>query len=313
MKKKSVNTDIVIIGAGIAGLTSAIYAGRAGLKTIVFEKDIIGGQLSSAPFIENYPGFDKISGIELAEKIKKQALNSGAVIDEFDFIKSIKLSDNEKIIETEAKIYNAKAVIIATGSSPVKLPVDDEEKRRGKGIHYCALCDGAMYRNKTVAVIGGGNSALECGLYLSDIAKEVVYVVRKDFFKGEQSLINRIKTVKNIKILYNWNLVNIIGENHVSGINIKNTKCNCERLLPVDGIFCCIGSKPSSSLFSEFIKTDDYGYILTDENMQTNIKNVFAAGDIRKKAYRQLTTSASDGTVAVLNAQKSILMDNGGI
>mgnify|MGYP002515743006 FL=1 len=306
------NTDIAVIGAGIAGLTSAIYSGRAGLETIVFEKNITGGQLASAPLIENYPGFSAIEGNELAAKIKNQALENGALIEEFDTIKSVDFSDEKRIIETESAVYNAKAVIIASGTEPLKLPVADEKERRGKGIHYCALCDGAFYKNKVVAVVGGGNSALECGLYLSGLASEVIFIIRKNSFRGENKLINRIKSIRNIRIFYNWTVENVTGNGRVTGINIRNTKCNCERFISVDGIFCCIGSEPATDLFRQYIDTDDYGYILTDDGMHTNIKNVFAAGDVRKKDYRQLAVSVSDGAIAALNAQKNILMDNGG-
>lgn len=277
------NIDIAVIGAGIAGLTSAIYSGRAGLETVVFEKNITGGQLASAPLIENYPGFSAVRGNELAEKIKNQALENGVSIEEFDTIKSVFFSDEKRIIETESCIYNAKAVIVASGTEPLKLPVDDEKERHGKGIHYCALCDGALYRNKRVAVVGGGNSALECGLYLSGLASEVIFIIRSDRFKGENNLINRIKSIGNIRIFYNWTVLNVTGNGRVTGINIRNTKCSCERFISVDGIFCCIGSAPATELFRQFVDTDDYGYILTDEGMRTNIKNVFAAGDVRKK------------------------------
>lgn len=308
MGKKELSPDVAIIGGGPAGLTAAIYASRAALDTVVLENEVIGGQMSSTVSVENFPSYESVTGAELSDKMKKHALVCGAVIEAFDTVRSVELSASEKLIMTDERTYRPKTVIIATGSSPVRLPVQSEEKLRGHGIHYCTACDGALYRGKAAAVIGGGNSALESGVYLAGLAREVLMIRRRDSYHGERVLIDRLKSMKNVRILYNWDLADVIGENNVKGIIVKNTKSNSQTLLPVDAVFGCIGHKPETDMLRGMIKLDEHGYILTNEQMSTDIDGVFAAGDVRAKQYRQITTAVSDGTIAALNAERFIAL-----
>lgn len=307
MSKETKELDLIIIGGGPAGLTAAMYAGRAKLKTLLLENKIIGGQVRNSYTIENYPGFKTIQGGELADIFQAQAEEFGAVIDEFDLIENISLSDNEKIIETETYIYKPKAVIIATGASPRKLPIPQEGEFAGKGIHYCAVCDGAMYEGKKIGVVGGGNSALEEAVFLTKFAEKVYLIRRYDYFRGEQSLIDEVFNNPKIEVLLNEDLIEVKGNTFLECATIKNTKTGETTQLNVDAIFGYIGTEPKTESVKEYIKLNEQGYIITDEDMQTNIKGVYAAGDVRDKKYRQITTAVSDGTIALLNAEKYIL------
>lgn len=307
MSKETKELDLIIIGGGPAGLTAAMYAGRAKLKTLLLENKIIGGQVRNSYTIENYPGFKTIQGGELADIFQAQAEEFGAVIDEFDLIENISLSDNEKIIETETYIYKPKAVIIATGASPRKLPIPQEGEFAGKGIHYCAVCDGAMYEGKKIGVVGGGNSALEEAVFLTKFAEKVYLIRRYDYFRGEQSLIDEVFNNPKIEVLLNEDLIEVKGNAFLECATIKNTKTGETTQLNVDAIFGYIGTEPKTESVKEYIKLNEQGYIITDEDMQTNIKGVYAAGDVRDKKYRQITTAVSDGTIALLNAEKYIL------
>ena len=307
MSKETKELDLIIIGGGPAGLTAAMYAGRAKLKTLLLENKIIGGQVRNSYTIENYPGFKTIQGGELADIFQAQAEEFGAIIDEFDLIENISFSDNEKIIETETYIYKPKAVIIATGASPRKLPIPQESEFAGKGIHYCAVCDGAMYEGKRVGVVGGGNSALEEAVFLTKFAEKVYLIRRYDYFRGEQSLIDEVFNNPKIEVLLNEDLIEVKGNAFLECATIKNTKTGETTQLNVDAIFGYIGTEPKTESVKEYIKLNEQGYIITDEDMQTNIKGVYAAGDVRDKKYRQITTAISDGTIALLNAEKYIL------
>ena len=307
MVKEVKELDVIIIGGGPAGLTAAIYAGRAKLDTLLLENKILGGQVRNSFTIENYPGFKSIEGSKLADLLQEQASEFGAVIDEFDLIESISLSDDEKIIETETYIYKPKAVIIATGAVPKKLPIKGEKEFDGKGIHYCAVCDGAMYNGKNIAVVGGGNSALEEALFLTRFAEKVYLVRRYDYFKGEQSVIDEVFNNPKIEVLLNEDVIEAKGEDFLSSIILKNTINSEITELKVDAVFGYIGTEPKTSDVKQYLKLTDQGYIITDEDMQTNIKGVYAAGDVRDKKIRQITTAVSDGTIALLNAEKYIL------
>ncbi len=241
--------------------------------------------------IENYPGFNSISGDELAKKFEEHALSVGVEIEEFDTIQSISFENNEKVIETEDYIYKPKAIIIATGASPKKLPIENEEKFAGKGIHYCAVCDGAMYKDSIVGIVGGGNSALEEALFLSNIAKKVYIIRRKDYFTGEKTSLEKVENNPKIEILYNYDLVNVEGDNLVNKAIIKNTKTSEENEI---------------ELIKDKVETDNYGYIKVNRDMKTNIDGVYAIGDVTDKKYRQITTAVSDGTIAALEASKYI-------
>lgn len=306
MGKEIKEIDLIIIGAGPAGLTAAIYASRANLETLVLEKDVIGGQVRSSYTIENYPGFKIIEGNELGDRIQEQAEALGAVIDEFDFIEKVTLTDEEKIVETGDFIYKPKAVIIATGATPVKLSIPDEKNYEGKGIHYCAVCDGAIYKDEVVAVVGGGNAALEESIFLSKFAEKVIIIRRHDYFKGEAKTLEAVKNTPNIEIMYNWDLVNVAGEGFVDRAIVRNTKTDEEKEVPIKAVFGYIGTEPKTDMFKEYINLDNKGYIFANEGMETNVKGVFVAGDVRVKEFRQITTAVADGTIAALQAEKYI-------
>jgi thioredoxin reductase (NADPH) len=307
MSKEIKELDLMIIGGGPAGLTAAMYAGRAKLNTLLLENEILGGQVRNSYTIENYPGFKQIDGGKLADIFQEQAETLGAKIDEFDSILKMDISDDKKIVETESYIYEPKAIIFATGSSPKKIPVPQESQFAGKGIHYCAICDGAMYQGKKVAVVGGGNSALEETIFLTRFAEKVYLIRRYDYFKGEQALIDEVFNHPKIEVLLNKDLVEVEGNKFLESITIVNTKTQELSNLEVSAVFGCIGNQPRTDVVKEYIKLNEQGYIITDEDMQTNINGVYAAGDVRQKKYRQITTAVADGTIALLNAEKYIL------
>lgn len=304
--KEVKNLDLVILGAGPAGLTAAIYASRAKLNMIVLENAVIGGQVRNSYVIENYPGFSRVEGKILADKIQEQAKNCGAVIDEFDPIVSVNFSKDAKIIETESYIYKTKTVILATGATPKKLPIDTEKKFFGKGIHYCAVCDGAMYSGKIVSVVGGGNAALEEAVFLSRFAKKVYVIRRYDYFRGEKSVLEEADNNEKIEILYNKDLIAVAGNEFVEKIIIKDTLTGEEKEMQMNAVFVYIGTEPKTSEFRQYINLNESGYIVTNEVMETNVPGVFAVGDVRDKKYRQITTAVSDGTIAALEAEKYI-------
>lgn len=312
MNKEVKDIDLVILGGGPAGLTASIYASRAKLTTILLENAVMGGQVRNSYTIENYPGFKTIEGSKLADLMQEQAEELGAVIDEFDPVVNVKISENEKIVETESYIYNTKTLIIATGASPRKLPMPHEGEFSGKGIHYCAVCDGAMYEDKIIGVVGGGNSALEEAVFLTRFAKKVYMIRRYDYFNGEKSLLDEVNNNDKIEILYNEDLVDVQGDKFVESALIKNTITGEEKTIALDAIFGYIGTEPKTSEFSEYINLNKIGYILTDENMKTNIPGVFAAGDVREKSFRQITTAVADGTIAALEAEKYIISKRSG-
>lgn len=307
MSKERKGLDLMIIGGGPAGLTAAMYAGRAKLNTLLLENEILGGQVRNSYTIENYPGFKQIDGGKLADIFQEQAEALGAKIDEFDSIQTIDISDNKKIIETDSYIYEPKAIIFATGAAPKRIPIPQENEFSGKGIHYCAICDGAMYQGKKVAVVGGGNSALEESIFLTRFVEKVYLIRRYDYFKGEQALIDEVFNHPKIEVLLNQDLVEAKGSEFLESITIKNTKTEQLSSLEVSAVFGCIGSEPRTDIVNGYLNLNEQGYIITDEDMQTNIKGVYAAGDVRQKKYRQITTAVADGTIALLNAEKYIL------
>lgn len=307
MVKEIKELDLIIIGGGPAGLTAAIYAGRAKLNTLLLENKILGGQVRNSFTIENYPGFKNIQGGKLADLFQEQAAEFGAVIDEFDLIEKIDLSEEEKVIETETFIYKPKAVIIATGAIPRKLPIKGEKNFAGKGIHYCAVCDGAMYEGKNIAVVGGGNAALEEALFLTKFAEKVYLIRRYNYFKGEQSVIDEVFNHPKIEVLLNEDVIEVKGQDFLNSVVLKNTLDGIISELKVDAIFGYIGTEPKTEEVKKYLNLNEQGYIITNEDMETNIKGVYAAGDVREKKYRQITTAVSDGTIALLNAEKYIL------
>lgn len=300
MEKKIIKTKLVIIGAGPAGVTAAVYAARAGVPPIVFENGLVGGQAAQSSVIENYTGYVSVTGTALAEKFRAQLDALCVPLEEFDPIERAELSAGTKRIVTESKIYEAEAVIIATGASPKPLPVESEASFRGRGIHYCALCDGSAYKGKTVGVVGGGSAALEEALYLSKIAEMVVIIRRKNGFHGEKTLLDRVERTPNIEIMYNTDLIGVGGGDAVEYALVSGAEG--ERRLPLSAVFVYIGGTPAAGLFRDSIELDGQGYIIADGDMQTSVPGVFAAGDVRAKRYRQIATAVSDGAVAALNA-----------
>jgi len=283
--------DIIIIGAGFAGLTAALYAGRAGGEVLVFEKAMQGGQIVFAGETENYPAVPTASGFELASALYAQAVKFGAEIISDEIIRC-DFSD-VKTVYTKDKSYTAKTVIIANGASHRHLNCDGEKEFAGKGVSYCATCDGSFYKNKTVAIIGGGSSALSEALYLSNICETVHIFHRREVFRGEKILADRVMSAKNIIIHYNSEISKIAGSDKVEAINFNETET-----LPVSAVFISIGMQPKNEMFSGYVLLNEEGYIITNENCETKTKGVFAAGDTREKYLRQLVTAAADGAIA---------------
>lgn len=295
--------DIIIVGAGPAGLTAAIYARRASKKVLVLEAKNYGGQIINTLDIENYPVERHISGFDFATKLYNQAKDLGA---EIVFEKVIEIKDNkEKEVITTKNKYTTKTIILATGSENRKLGLDNEDELIGKGISYCATCDGAFYKNKDVAVVGGGNTALEDALYLSDIANKVYLIHRRDEFRGVESTLNLLKEKKNVEFIYNSNIAKIISEDRLNSIEITN-KDGSIKEINISGLFIAIGRIPENQNFEKIIKMDKAGYIIAGENCNTNIPGIFVAGDNRTKEVRQLVTATSDGAVSATEAIKYI-------
>lgn len=296
--------DIVIIGAGVAGLTSAIYACRAEKKVLVLEAQSYGGQIINTLDIENYPVAAHISGFDLATKIYNQAKDLGA---EIVFEKAIDIEEdkNYKKVITSNNEYKCRAVIIATGSVSRKLGLKNEQELIGKGVSYCATCDGAFYKGKTVAVTGGGNTALEDALYLTDIAKKVYLIHRRDEFRGDENTLKALRKKDNIEFIYNSNVTKLITEDKLTGIEVTNNDGNKQNL-EVSGLFVAIGRIPENNNITKDIVLDKIGYIKAGEDCKTNVEGIFVAGDIRTKEVRQLVTATSDGAVAATAAIKYI-------
>ncbi len=296
--------DIIIIGAGPAGLTSAIYARRASKKVLVLEAKTYGGQIINTLDIENYPAEEHISGFDFATKIYNQAKNLGA---EIFFEKVVNINDlgKEKEVETTKNKYKTKAVIIATGSENRKLGLDNEDSLVGKGISYCATCDGAFYRKKVVAVVGGGNTALEDALYLSDIVSKVYLIHRRDEFRGSESTVKLLKEKENVEFVYNSNVTKLNAEDKLKSIEVTN-KDGSVRSIEVDGLFVAVGRIPENQNFAKVINLDDNGYAIASEDCHTNTPGIFVAGDNRVKEVRQLVTATGDGAVAATAAIKYI-------
>jgi len=306
MNKEVKTLDLVVLGGGPAGLTAAIYASRAKLNILLLENALLGGQVRNSFTIENYPGFRTIEGTELADRMQEQAEAVGAVIDEFDTVINVNLEENNNRVETEQFIYKPKAIIISTGAMPKKLPLQNEAEFAGRGIHYCAVCDGVMYEGKVIGVVGGGNAALEEAVFLSKFAEKVYIIRRHDYFNGERSTLEEVNSNSKIEILYNQDLVSVKGKEFVEEVVIKNTISGEEKAIRINALFGYIGTEPKTKTFKKYIDLTSKGYIITDERMRTNIPGVFAAGDVRDKEYRQITTAVADGTIAALEVEKYI-------
>lgn len=289
--------DIIIIGCGPAGMTAGIYAARANRKVLIIEKETIGGQISSSPLVENYPGYKEISGSELANNMFEQVTALGVNV-ELDEVKRIEHGKIKKVITLD-HVYEAKAVIIATGSRYKLLGLKNEENLIGNGIHFCVACDGAFFKDKTVAVIGGGNSAVINAITLSDICKKVYVIQIIDKLTAESTLVEKLKEKENVEIILNAKVTELIGEDNLQAIKVK--ALDDVKEIRLDGMFISIGLTPQSDFVKELLPINKYGYIESN-NCVTEKDGIFVAGDCRDKQIRQLTVATSDGTTAALNA-----------
>lgn len=292
--------DIIIIGGGPAGLTAAIYALRANKSVLVLEKGSFGGQITYSPKVENIPGFVSVTGNEFAEKLVEQALELGAEIEPTEVF-SVKNGDVKTVV-TEDGDFEAKAVIIATGAKHRLLGVENEEKLIGNGISFCAVCDGAFYKDEDVAVIGGGNSALQEAILLSDVASKVYVVQNLDYLTGEKKLAEQLYAKENVEIITGSVVKEICGDDELESIVIAKTADGQDRKINVKGMFVAVGLIPQNAPFSDVIGLDSYGYADADESCTTQTKGIFVAGDCRKKRIRQVATACSDGAIAALAA-----------
>ena len=301
--------DIIIVGGGPAGLTAAIYALRARRSVLLVEKMVIGGQVTQTDNIENYPGFESISGPELSMKMYEQAEKLGLKTVYSD-VKSMSLEGDVKKVETFDGAFESKAVILAMGAVARSLDIDSEREFRGKGVSYCATCDGNFYKNKVVAVVGGGNSSVGEALYLSNLASKVYLIHRREEFRAEKVVMQKVneiaETTGKIEIITNTVVKDIEGNGKVESIILTNLAEKTEKEISVDGVFVAIGRKPDTALLEGVVELDPSGYIITNEEMYTNVAGVFAAGDVRKKGLKQIVTACSDGAIAATEAVEYI-------
>lgn len=296
--------DVIIIGAGPAGLTAGMYAARGGLNTVVLELAMPGGQAASTEKIENYPGFPEgVNGFELMNLFHKQALTFGV---EFIFEEVLKLDlkGNVKKVQTNSQTLEARTIIIAAGSKPRLLGVPGEDSFRGRGVSYCATCDGAFFRGKTVVVVGGGDAAIEEGMYLTKFAEQVTIVHRREGFRASQIAIKRAKANPKIKFELSAVVEEIMGSDHVQGVRLKGVQSGEIREIPADGVFIYVGTDPNAQFIEGEIETNEQGYVETNSRLQTNIEGVYAAGDIRNTPLRQVATAVGDGALAAVEVEK---------
>ena len=292
--------DILIIGGGPAGLTAATYACRAGKSVLVLEKAAFGGQITWSPRVENFPGFVSISGNELGDKLLEQAMEQGAEV-ELEEITALQQADGAwRAVCDSGAFYEGRAVILATGAKPRMLGIRREEELVGSGVGYCAVCDGAFYKGKAVAVNGGGNSALQDALLLSESCSKVYLIHRRDSFRGEQKLVEALQARENVEFVLNAAVTELLGEEELSGVTVEQN--GQRREIPVEGLFVAIGHQPDLEAFAPWLKRDKAGYADAGEDCLSPTEGLFVAGDCRKKSVRQLTTAAADGAVAALAA-----------
>ncbi|MBO5486471.1 MAG: thioredoxin-disulfide reductase [Eubacterium sp.] len=298
--------DIIIIGAGTAGLSAAIYGVRAGKKVLILEEKNYGGQIINSPEIENYPGIRKISGYEFAKNLFEQATELGAEYRQ-ERVTGIKDSGEKKEVlaktaSGEEKNYETRTVILATGVKRRMLGVEREEELIGAGISYCATCDGMFFRGREVAVVGGGNTALEDAMFLSGYCKQVYVIHRREEFRGEDKMVQNLKEKENVTVLLNSVVTKLLGDKMLEGVLLKDVHTGKEQDLKVSGVFVAIGQIPDNEAFADLVETDETGYIQASEDCETKVPGIYTAGDCRTKAVRQLATAASDGAVAALAA-----------
>jgi len=301
-----IKKEIIIVGAGPAGLTAAMYAKRANKDIILLEPNLVGGQLTWSSIVENYPGFESgIKGMELAEHMRKQVEGIGVSIISSKATE-ITQQDSSYLIKTEKDSYQAQAIIISTGAFPKKLNVPGESDYIAKGVSYCATCDAPLFKNKIVAVIGGGDVALEEALYLSEYASKVYLIHRRQGFRAAAVLEDKVKNNKKIELILDSTVESIEGDKVVKQLEIKNKLNQEKRTIELEGVFIFIGLNPNSELVETLVKTDEDKLILTDESMACSVKGVFAAGDVRRKEYRQIVLACADGAIAGLSASRYI-------
>ena len=294
--------DVIIVGAGPAGLSAAIYVERSGKHAVCFEKLTVGGQIVNTPDIANYPGIRNISGFEFSMGLYEQATELGAEVI-YDRVSGIEKQDNTfKVTTDSGKEYEAKAVILATGAKNRHLGLDKEEELTGRGVSYCATCDGAFFKGKDVAVNGGGNTALEDALFLTNYCNKVYIIHRRDEFRGEPQNLEAVKKKDNIEFVLNSTISELKGDKALEAVVVRNKETQEEKEIPVSGLFIAIGQEPDNGDFSPVADLDNGGYIVADEKCLTKTPGIFVAGDCRTKDVRQLTTAASDGAVAALAA-----------
>jgi thioredoxin reductase (NADPH) len=299
--------DLIIVGGGPAGLTAALYAGRGGLRSVMIERMMPGGQVANTEHVDNYPGFPNgIKGFELAQLMEAQAKRFGAEIVSGQAaaltidgpIKTVKLEDGKE--------YRSKAVILATGATQMEVGVPREKELRGKGVSYCAICDGAFFKEQAVAVIGGGDSAIQEAIYLAGLARSVTVIHRRDALRAAESL--QRAAFSNAKISFSWNkkVLAIEGKDGVTGVKVLDKISGQESVIPAAGAFIYVGTRPNSQLVKDIVKLDEQGYIITDDDMMSSVPGILAAGDVRKKAIKQIVTAVGDAATAVIAAQRYI-------
>ena len=298
--------DVIIIGGGPGGYTAALYAARANLTTLVLEKFSPGGQMATTDIVENYPGFvEGIGGFELGMQMKQGAERFG-VKTKLVEVKSVELSGNPKLVHTSKATFEAKTVILATGAFPRELGLSNEQMLRGRGVSYCATCDGAFYRGKTVVIVGGGNTAVADAIFLAKICEKVYLVHRRDELRASKTYMEALEKTENIEFLWSSEVVEILAEQFVTGVKVKNKKDDSVKEVACDGIFVAIGNIPNTDVIKGQVELDEAGYVPADETTRTNIPGVFAVGDMRQKPLRQIVTAVADGAVAAKYAEEYI-------
>lgn len=293
-------TDIIIIGAGPAGMTAAIYAARAGKSVIVFEKEAFGGQIIKTDRIENYPGIESVNAADFSLALHSQCEAFGAQFVQGE-VTAVKKENDSFIVTAKGEDYECEKVIFAAGASPKRLGLENEKKLEARGISYCAVCDGAFYKGLDTAVVGGGQTAFQDALMLSELCSKVYLIHRRDTFKADSGLVERVKRQENIILMTNSVVVSAEENGALQSITVKNTETEREETIPVSGLFVAIGYEPATKGFSNLLPLDSEGFVDCDENCKLE-ENLYVCGDCRKKQYRQLTTAVSDGTTAALSA-----------
>ncbi len=298
--------DIIVVGGGPAGLTAALYSARAGKRVLVLEGESTGGQINFAPQVDNYPGLPGMSGADFGQTLTRQALDQGTEIVE-ETVVSLRPQGDQFEVQTDTARYSAAAVILATGVTHRKLGLPGEDDLVGAGLSYCAVCDGAFYQNCPVAVVGGGDTALQDALFLSERCSHVTLIHRRDLFRGTQRLVDQLRERKNVTFLLNHTIEGLLrGPEGLTGLTLLDKKSGEQKELAVDGLFVAVGQKSQNGPFSTLLMTDDWGYLMANENGSTSLSGVFAAGDCRAKEVRQLATAVGDGATAALTACKYV-------